>query len=117
MNSNIPIQFRLPPAHLVHVVVPREQVNLFLAVLWEKFNEQIGPVACVYKYSKPALSKNPELYEYSISWPLSAVFIQISFFNHTSKGIRDIHVCVANKITGDEGLATIETITKINSSC
>jgi len=112
MNSKIPIQFRLPPPNLVRVVVTREKTNQFLAALWDILNEEIGPISCTHRYAQPIGSKNPELYEYLIEWLINGVFIQISFFNNTSKGIRDIHVSVADEVTGVEDHTVLDVITK-----
>ena len=76
----------------IDLCIPRDRVNIFLGKLWEEFNNSIGKVSCLHNYFD---TSDPEIYEYNICWsdkelPFTA---ELSFFNHTAKGLT--HVLVA----------------------
>lgn len=67
----IELTFVTPPhiALAKHENIPlnihKENVNLYLNELWDKFEESIGPVAGLHLYNK---TNDPELYKYSVHW-------------------------------------------------
>jgi hypothetical protein len=76
----------------IELAIPRNSVNAFLGELWDEFNKSIGKVACFHNYFD---TEDPEIYEYNINWATQELPFEaeLSFFNHTAKGLT--HVLVA----------------------
>lgn len=70
----------------IELAIPRKYVNAFLGELWDEFSRTIGLVACFHDYSD---TNDPQIYEYNISWSANGLpfTAEISFFNHTNKGL------------------------------
>jgi len=70
----------------IELAIPRKYVNAFLGELWDEFSRTIGKVACFHNYFD---TDDPQIYEYNISWSANGLpfTAEISFFNHTNKGL------------------------------
>jgi len=78
--------------------IQRKYVNIFLSSLWDDFELSIGRVSCQHNYLD---TSDPELYIYNIVWsdrdlPFTA---ELSFYNHTSKGIEYVLLATINSET------------------
>jgi hypothetical protein len=82
----MPLHFKRASHEKIPLSIPRKEINLFLCELWEDFNKTIGPVSCQHSYMS---TENTEVYEYNICWAHHELpFIaELSFFNHTAKGL------------------------------
>ena len=69
----------------IQLLIPKEKVNDFLSILWDDFNKTIGRVGAQHGFGP---TENPEIYRYEIYWSSGLSFdAEITFFNHTSKGL------------------------------
>jgi hypothetical protein len=96
----------------IELAIPRNSVNAFLCELWDEFNESIGRVACFHNYID---TEDPEIYEYNICWsdrelPFTA---ELSFINHTARGLTHVLVAAVDSETKIPDLVSEEKI--INS--
>lgn len=79
-----PISAYLQPPIVIPLNINKQQVNIFLGILWDVFGETIGPVTCQHGYSG---TKDPQLYNYRVRWISNEFDAVLNFHNHTSKGL------------------------------
>jgi hypothetical protein len=91
-EGHMPINLDNADFKRIALSIPRERVNEFLGELWDEFSRSIGRVSCYQNYLD---TDDPEVYEFCVCWSNRDLpFIaELSFFNHTSKGLT--HVLIA----------------------
>ncbi|HIF9364582.1 TPA: hypothetical protein ACX6RZ_000500 [Photobacterium damselae] len=80
----------------VSLNIKKDNVNDFLQLLWVELSEKIGPMSCQHFYLD---TDDKEIYIYNVIWCVDQLsFItEFNFYNHTSKGLIRVDVCVKDK--------------------
>lgn len=86
---------RLAPK-VIQLNIKKQQVNLFLGVLWDVFRDNIGPVTCQHSYDS---TDNPQIYSYRVRWVTSEFEAILNFYNHTSLGLKYLEMRLIDRET------------------
>ncbi|WP_426108358.1 hypothetical protein [Pseudomonas sp. TWR1-1-4] len=87
--------YLLPPV-VIPLNVKKQQVNLFLGILWDVFGDTIGAVTCQHGYSGTG---DPQVYNYRVRWVSNKFEAVLDFYNHTSQGLKTLELRLFDRET------------------
>ena len=96
----------------IQITIPKENVNNFLANLWDTFEVNIAKPTCYHTYFA---TDNPEIYCYKVHWASESIKweAEIHFFNHTANGLNSIFILSTSKDTLDNIIHSIQQTEKV----
>lgn len=89
-----PLRTYLLPPRVMPLNIKKEQVNVFLDILWDIFTETIGPVTCQHNYGD---TNDPQLCRYNVRWVSNEFEAVLDFYNHTAKGLVSLELRLTDR--------------------